>query len=198
MISNRLLIENWYWQLRYFKGIDRLAHSAGCQSYAFFFTRVTFVGWFRTFGKTYSIIQFVLMVALLLHVAVRMLRKVPLRGEFLDWVGDVVKSSGFMLVRKILPWLWSLFCILAIELMIKWNRIDGVNSISTVGQVIPFFVGFGSLVTVITGWDKKDGKADEHEFLQIVVLLFIGALVLGLVGGILAAIVIVVGRISQP
>ena len=153
------------------------------------------MGWFRTFGKTFSIIQFVLIVVLMLLVAVRMLANKPL--PIYSFIGTLVNSWAIMLVRQILPWLWSFFCILAIELMIKWNHIDGVNNISTVGQVIPFFVGFGSLVTVFTGWDYKAWKATgarNDEFAQVVVLLLIAALVLGVVVGVLAA----VGKVLQP
>lgn len=153
------------------------------------------MGWFRTFGKAFSIIQFVLIVVLVLLVAVRMLADQPLSID--SSIKTLVNSSAIKLIRQILPWLWSFFCILAIELMIKWNHIDGVNNISTVGQVIPFFVGFGSLVTVFTGWnydDWKDTKAGNDEFAQVVVLLLIIALVLGVVGGVLVA----VGKALQP
>ena len=138
------------------------------------------------------------MVALL-HVAVRMLDENPL--SLVDMipsrVKDVVKLPETELVRKVPLWIWSVVCILAIELMIKWNHIDGVNNISTVGQVIPFFVGFGSLVTVFTGWDYKAWKATgarNDEFAQVVVLLLITALVLGVVVCVLAA----VGKVLQP
>jgi hypothetical protein len=38
--------------------------------------------------------------------------------------------------------------ILATELTIKWNKLRGVNSLSSVGQTIPFIIGVGSLVCV--------------------------------------------------
>ena len=49
------------------------------------------------------------------------------------------------------------------------------------GKVIPFFVGFGSLVTVTAGQGDVDDDVDEdgHESAQVAVLLFITAFVLG-------------------
>jgi hypothetical protein len=42
--------------------------------------------------------------------------------------------------------LWST---LAVELTLRWNGVSGVYGISSTGQVIPFVVGVGILVTVI-------------------------------------------------
>jgi hypothetical protein len=44
--------------------------------------------------------------------------------------------------------------VLATELTIKWNRLRGVNTLSSAGQTIPFLVGVGSLVRVIYVYAK--------------------------------------------
>ncbi|KAF8246072.1 hypothetical protein K440DRAFT_662314 [Wilcoxina mikolae CBS 423.85] len=152
----------WFW----FRGIDWLAHSA-CPSYGFFFARVTYFGWFRIFGKIFTIFQFLLLIVLSIYVVGRKMERLKPPKMPQDHKTTTV-------VRKIIPWAWSFLCILAIELMIRWNHIDGVNSISSVGQVIPFFVGFGSVVTVAIEWEKSlrdpppkpSARGHGHEFVQ--------------------------------
>ena len=41
--------------------------------------------------------------------------------------------------------------ILQVELTIAWNNISGLQSVSTVGQLIPFILGSGGLIKVIWG-----------------------------------------------
>ena len=42
------------------------------------------------------------------------------------------------------------FSILAIELIIRWNSISGVYTIGSTGQVIPFTIGIGGLIKVLS------------------------------------------------
>lgn len=39
--------------------------------------------------------------------------------------------------------------IMATELTIYWNKIDGVNTISSAGQTIPFVIGIGAIVRIL-------------------------------------------------
>ncbi|KAF8537358.1 hypothetical protein BDD12DRAFT_227983 [Trichophaea hybrida] len=173
----------WFW----FRGIDQLAHSI-CPSYGFFFSRVTFLGWFRTFGKVFSILQFLVLLLLLVLVN----SKINLKCDGIEpgMLRNIAKVAS-----KIVPWLWSICCILAIELMIRWNHIGEVNSISNVGQAIPFLVGFGSVVTVIIEWTEEH-DSPRNELLQVFVVGFITLITLAgpvvaiiLVGAIVIAIV---------
>jgi hypothetical protein len=39
----------------------------------------------------------------------------------------------------------SIWFILAIELELRWNKVEGVNEIKTTGQIIPFVIGVLSI-----------------------------------------------------
>ncbi|MCJ1300772.1 hypothetical protein MMC08_003570 [Hypocenomyce scalaris] len=56
--------------------------------------------------------------------------------------------------------------VLAIELSIRWNHIQDVNGLGTVGQLVPAVLGVGGLVKVFWSWvmEKLDnGKEREEE-----------------------------------
>lgn len=55
----------------------------------------------------------------------------------------------------VIAFLMWIFLVLSIELMIKWNGITGVNSLTTVGQLIPFLIGFSGFISVYQGWDRS-------------------------------------------
>ncbi|KAF8241616.1 hypothetical protein K440DRAFT_608344 [Wilcoxina mikolae CBS 423.85] len=149
----------WFW----FRGIDRLS-STPCTSYGFFFARVSFFGWFRTLGKIYSIIEFsshVLMLYLL-PVLIFFEDRVPGMEEILEELRMYFRprksqqprpTTAHAVYRKLNLILGVVFCILSVELMIRWNNITGVNSIASVGQMIPFLIGFGSLLTIPLDWE---------------------------------------------
>jgi hypothetical protein len=41
------------------------------------------------------------------------------------------------------------FVILAFELQFRWNHVDGINSLSSAGQIIPLTIGTMSLIQAI-------------------------------------------------
>ena len=57
------------------------------------------------------------------------------------------------------------FCITAVELVIRWNRIENVNSILSTGQLIPFVIGLGGLGKILFRWwqleKERRGKMGE-------------------------------------
>jgi hypothetical protein len=54
-----------------------------------------------------------------------------------------------------------LFLVLSIEFMIKWNKISGVNSLASVGQLIPLLIGIGGLISVYMEWEWKTSKPGD-------------------------------------
>jgi len=111
-----------------------------------------------------------------------MLRLFVMREELVDTGGyeDIAKTIG-KIAGKIIPWVWSFCCILAIELMIRWNHIDGVNTISNVGQAIPFFIGFGSLAIVVIECNDDRNGLEGNVFQVFVVMIFASLLVVAVV-----------------
>lgn len=58
--------------------------------------------------------------------------------------------------------------IVQIEMTLVWNKVDGLQSLSSLGQLIPFTVGVGGLIKVLWGkaclvWRGNNGIAKERE-----------------------------------
>ncbi|KAK5656442.1 hypothetical protein OQA88_4824 [Cercophora sp. LCS_1] len=137
----------WLW----FVGLDRLLHTS-CTRTSFFFARVDIFGPFRTFAKFFSI--FILCTATLsLCVLIK---------HAVSWKRhrkDASSEGGIFVEAGQAPWLpWLLFpslivlfilSILAIELTIRWNNIQGVYELTSVGQIIPFIISAGGFVAVL-------------------------------------------------
>ena len=77
-------------------------------------------------------------------------------------VGQSTKALGASkdrFLEKNPPW-WKpaiagvvmLLAIIAVELVISWNNIQGVNTILSTGQLIPFVIGIGGLVKICFRW----------------------------------------------
>ncbi|KAK0645720.1 hypothetical protein B0T16DRAFT_411807 [Cercophora newfieldiana] len=144
-----LVYSVWFW----FVGLDRLAHSAECTTYAFFFARVDLYGWFRTLGKVYVVLE--LFSQVVLQVAFLAVRRQESEGG----IGPPFSSSSswyskFFGVNRILL---TLFFILSVELMARWNRITEISSLNSVGQLVAFLVGMNGVLTVAIEWgdDKQ-------------------------------------------
>ncbi|KAF2494544.1 hypothetical protein BU16DRAFT_562201 [Lophium mytilinum] len=57
--------------------------------------------------------------------------------------------------------LWiHVFFILQLELTIRWNRIEGLTGLASVGQLIPFVIGVGSLGLVLVRWVERWYKGE--------------------------------------
>jgi hypothetical protein len=54
------------------------------------------------------------------------------------------KWGGIMFFTLVL-----IFYIVASELQLKWNHLDGINSLNTTGQIIPLVIGTLSLLRTI-------------------------------------------------
>ena len=60
---------------------------------------------------------------------------------------------------------WLAFYIVASELQLAWNHLEGINSVDTTGQIIPLALGslslLRSLFLVVSGW-KQDKDKDAN------------------------------------
>lgn len=120
---------NCYWLWFWIVGMEQLTLSP-CTGYGFFFAQVSLFGWFRTLGKIVTS----MMVVLDLFIIGRVLfygKPLPkwfvkiteprIRGEepCFDCAGDFF---GFMVSIAIVG-----FYVMSVELMIRWNGIQGAH-----------------------------------------------------------------------
>ena len=124
----------WFW----FVGVDVLPLSP-CTGSAFFFARVNIFTWFRVIGKIFTIFQAVLITAVLLLPC-------PLPP-------DVGRKRG-QLMYAVSGSLVIIFALSSVEMMIIWNNVRGVGTVNSVGQLIPFLLGFSGLLTVVLEWGE--------------------------------------------
>ena len=54
--------------------------------------------------------------------------------------------------RPVLATTWMVGCIIAVELLIVWNSINGVDTVLSTGQLIPFVIGIGGLIKICFRW----------------------------------------------
>lgn len=128
---------NLYWTWFWFVGIEKQKLSP-CTGYAFFFSKVSMFGWFRTLASIVT----VSMVVLDLFLIARVLSgRQPLPG----WVSGLTKcnskSPSVLCAYRSIGLLVTLaivgFYALSVELMIYWNSIQGVNTVlGSVGQMV--------------------------------------------------------------
>jgi hypothetical protein len=50
----------------------------------------------------------------------------------------------------------------AVELTIRWNKITGVNTISSVGQTIPLVIGIGAVVRIAYVYRFKEREIEKE------------------------------------
>lgn len=143
----------WFW----FVGLDRLPHSAECTAYAFFFAKVDLYGWFRTLGKVYIIFElFSQVVMQLVFLIIRRARNQDAGQENPSAsAGSSPSSSWFSSLFGINRVVLTLFLLLSVELMIRWNRVTEVSSLDSVGQLVAFLVGFNGILTLGIEWEDK-------------------------------------------
>lgn len=53
--------------------------------------------------------------------------------------------------------------VIQVELTIAWNHVSGLQSLSTVGQLIPFILGVGGLVKVLWGKGRMIWRSEKEE-----------------------------------
>ncbi|KAL9128878.1 MAG: hypothetical protein Q9217_002535 [Psora testacea] len=79
------------------------------------------------------------------------------------------KSTKTWISEAMLQFLLIAVLIIQVELTIAWNRISGLDSLSPLGQLIPFIIGVGGLVKVLWGKAcliKRGIKDDFHAHLE--------------------------------
>jgi hypothetical protein len=73
-------------------------------------------------------------------------------------------SRWFFLCVNLGSFIWT---IIAVELIIYWNNISAVYTVSSTGQIIPLIIGFGGfwrvLISICVGWTKSSPWNSDYD-----------------------------------
>jgi hypothetical protein len=127
------------------------------------FAKVSFFGPFRTFGQVlcillslFGIVSIVLFIFFVFVASGNDLREKQIeldQNRLTEEKARGVRRKNIkFLVIAFVMWI---FVVLSVELMIRWNSITGVYSLTTVGQLIPFLIGFSGFISVYQAWDRS-------------------------------------------
>lgn len=139
-----------------FKGMDNMQHPP-CSTFAFFLVRVNLYGWFRTFWKVMFTLGAVAYAAIIIvgspDLIVKywkfLLMRPARRGSGVpSQTGGSDPKNDDTPVRITLSTALILF-IVSVEMMVRWNHIQGVNSLGSTGQLLPLIIGVGGMFRVI-------------------------------------------------
>lgn len=158
-----------------FKGMDNMKHPA-CSTFVFFFVRVNLYGRFRTFWKVTFTVGAIGYAALIL-IGLGYLVIIYWKQRFTKQdpkVEDASQTGGISNPepdRVLTRTLWGtalILFIVGVEKIIKWNHIQGVDSLGSTGQLLPLIIGLGGVFRVINNlilelfgdfWKPKPARA---------------------------------------
>lgn len=154
----------WFW----WHGMDLLPRSCPDDK-AFFFAKVSIWNWFRTFNKVTSVflavgtgISFPILCALILMDFTKRFHNF--------WRGRKTKDDDtrdeVSPQKTTLDIFVNISAIVYVEVSLRWNDIQGVHSLNSPGQFMPFVVALGQLFGVFFMSAKAMmlSAADEHAF----------------------------------
>ncbi|KAH7305413.1 hypothetical protein B0I35DRAFT_111680 [Stachybotrys elegans] len=155
-----------YWTWFFWRGLDVLPRSACPDEYAFFFARVSLYHWFRTLSKVGYIILLVLVFygCLTLPKQIRLIRELQTEAQGLqqEMEGDRWFQLVHIALQMVNTMLILAIAVTSTELTIKWNNIQGVYTLNSVGQLIPFITGLGLFMNVAYLIFNKYGIFHNH------------------------------------
>jgi hypothetical protein len=161
-------------------GMDHMAHPP-CNRTAFFFAPVDLYHWYRTFLKVVFTLSGIASGFLLLESSLsiaHLWRKhgaISAVGKILAFHEERTTSntraatghSGqqeTVLTHTSFSLDLALF-ILTIELIIKWNHVQGVNTLGNTGQILPLTVGGSGLLRVLYKTIYKAIRKDYRQYI---------------------------------
>jgi len=135
----------WYW----FRGLDKLTRSGCPDEYAWFFAKVSLYHWFRTFNQVFACFGIVGVIYQIFGMGA------------VAAADDAEASNQAGNVFGLLPTIP--FTIAACEMAIKWNHIQGVNNVSSTGQLIPLVLSIGQLLHFLYKGIHRVASEGEEE-----------------------------------
>jgi hypothetical protein len=150
----------WY----VFDGADRMIDTE-CNSPIFVFARASLYGWARTLLKVFLVLGLALMAVVLLLNTFAVLKDCS--DYIRNWtnVQDADSSHSDSAVEPS----WKVIClsfvglallVVAIELTLYWNEVEGVYSLGSTGQVFPLVVGTAGLSRLLWKGGQDYVKGD--------------------------------------
>jgi hypothetical protein len=117
----------------------------------FFFSKVELLGWFSTFSKVCASLALAVTVS---NLAYRVWEGVVHLhasdfAQSVAWLFQEEESpTSFRSTEPTVPlpilitqWITLIFFVLMIELPLLWSNVEGVNTLKSTGQIIPFSTG---------------------------------------------------------
>ncbi|KAI6081536.1 hypothetical protein F4821DRAFT_25415 [Hypoxylon rubiginosum] len=161
---------SWFWWV----GLDVLKRSTCDDEFGFFFTNVSLRGWFRTFNKaiwTIANIAFgmsiLLMVARYIKHFFRARDASPKPKPTENKADSKIATLGDI-VQHIYLQFWSLIpfavFVSGAEVTLRYNNIQGVNTVHSASQLVPLVLALGLLVDVIIKTLRKLSHGFRHAF----------------------------------
>lgn len=138
-------------------GMDGMQHPP-CGSFGFLFVKVDLYGWARILFNTIAACHILVNVCILFSPVLVPSRPPPLESgpTVIEPPATDGKSFGFGLV-------FLAIFVAGVELIIKWNHIQGVDRIDSTGQLLPFVVSLGTLISLIWRGVIAAGNATKGE-----------------------------------
>ncbi|KAI2626758.1 hypothetical protein GGR54DRAFT_485040 [Hypoxylon sp. NC1633] len=167
----------WFWWI----GLDVIP-IAGCgEEYGFFFTKVSLRGWFRTFNKAIWVISDIALGVLILSLPVQLLIWYSMRREIREAqrvheAQQVPRPRGERfrinnIIQHIVLQFWSflpfIIFVTGAEVTIRYNNIEGVNTVDTASQLVPLVLALGLLAHIIAKTTMKFVHGFRHAFDEV-------------------------------
>ncbi|KAF2472760.1 uncharacterized protein BDR25DRAFT_365913 [Lindgomyces ingoldianus] len=151
-----LVYQYWFW----FNRVSSLDH-VNCQQYGFFFAQIRLNN--KGFVAVNILVFFFLGLVCLYIIWLKIRRAAGLPSPRAKRRRHLI--AHIELLGNIDVWVKivvALTVTVATELVIDWNGIEGVNSLSSAGQTIPFLIGLGSVLRIFyVYWFPHDGNDDS-------------------------------------
>jgi hypothetical protein len=138
-----------------FVGLDGLQRVPGCQETAFFFAPVPLYGWYRVFLKVVFVMGLVAFSVLAFVILLKLIQGMIDWSE--SWTERVYRRPSlgpdkpeYLLSKRLFLGFLSLtMFVIAVELTISWNSIQGVYNCGSFSQLFPIVVGGSTFVRLL-------------------------------------------------
>lgn len=142
-------------------GMDGMRHPP-CSAFGFLIVKVDLYGWarilFNTIAACHIFVNVCILMSSCLVPATRPTAPKPASTNYKAFAAGIAVLSVF---------------VTAVELLIRWNHIQGVHQIDSTGQLLPLVVSLGTLVSliwrgIIASGNKMNGDESVYEIGEIV------------------------------
>lgn len=137
-------------------GMDRMLHPP-CSAFGFLLVKVDLYGWARILFNTVAACHVFVNTCILMSSLVLPATAPTGKSESTNYKAF---AAGVVVLTVFVT---------GIELVIKWNHIQGVNQIDSTGQLLPLVVSLGTLISLmwrgtIAAGKKINGEEDENAY----------------------------------